>query len=174
MIVNVWRSIDRSAVISRMPLAVLDCTTVMPEDLFTVELIFKVLFPLLMRYIDTDGNGSSEPTGFMAMSTIYLLYMRLWQDRVGENLALDDVPAHQWYFYPKMQFNEALMFKTFDNNKDTSMTGRYCIHSAFIDPSTTPEDPMRQSIEVRVLAIFDEEIGGIGDCVTTTGASDHA
>lgn len=40
-IVNVWRSISRTAPVARMPLAMLDCSTTTPEDYFKVELIFE-------------------------------------------------------------------------------------------------------------------------------------
>jgi len=118
MIVNVWRNISREAPVKRMPLALVDCTSVGAEDTFTVELVFK--------------------------------------DRVGENLALDQKQEHRWCYFPDMEFEEALLFKTFDNVDDGDVTGRYTIHSAFDDPTTRPEDPTRESIEVRVLAIFPE------------------
>eukprot|EP00927_Polykrikos_kofoidii_P068886 TRINITY_DN6423_c0_g2_i2.p1 TRINITY_DN6423_c0_g2~~TRINITY_DN6423_c0_g2_i2.p1 ORF type:complete len:341 (-),score=72.42 TRINITY_DN6423_c0_g2_i2:353-1375(-) len=116
-IVNVWRNISRDAPVKRMPLAVMDCTSVVEkEDLFTVELIFK--------------------------------------DRVGENLALDEKPYHRWFFYPEMKFEEAILFKTFDSSDSPEHSGRFTIHSAFDDPRTKAEDPTRESIEVRVVAIF--------------------
>jgi hypothetical protein len=40
-IVNVWRNISKEAPVKRMPLAVLDCTTVKDDDLFVVDLVFK-------------------------------------------------------------------------------------------------------------------------------------
>merc|ERR1712050_215523 len=118
MIVNVWRNISREAPVKRMPLAMVDCTSVEPQDLFKVDLVFK--------------------------------------DRVGENLALDQKREHRWCFFPDMQFEEALLFKTFDNVTDKDVTGRFTIHSAFDDPTTKPMDPTRESIEVRVVAIFPE------------------
>merc|ERR1719440_603848 len=108
-----------------MPLALVDCTTVAPEDMFTVQLVFK--------------------------------------DRVGENLALDVKDSHKWCYFSDMVFNEAILFKTFDNTKDDSVTGRYTIHSAFDDPTTKPEDPARESIEVRVVAIMPADGDGKGD-----------
>jgi hypothetical protein len=117
MIVNVWRNTSRLAPVKRMPLGVMDCSSVNDEqDLFTVDLVFK--------------------------------------ERVGENLGLDDRPAHRWCYFPEMEFTEALLFKTFDSLKAPEITGRMCIHSAFNDPTTKPDDPTRESIEVRVLAIF--------------------
>merc|ERR1719373_102371 len=104
-----------------MPLALVDCTSVGPNDTFPVELIFN--------------------------------------DRVGENLALDHKQEHRWCYFPSMEFEEALLFKTFDNVDDSSVTGKFTIHSAFDDPTTSPEDPKRESIEVRVLAIFPEASG---------------
>ena len=113
-IINVWRNIAPSPV-ARMPLAVVDCSTVAPADLFSVHLMFT--------------------------------------DRVGENLALEPRPEHRWAYFPQMQRNEAMLFKTFDS-LDAPGLARSTIHSAFDDPATPLGAPARESIEVRVLAIF--------------------
>merc|ERR1712048_1426928 len=76
----------------------------------------------------------------------------VFKDRVGENLALDVGEEHRWYYYPQMEFEEALLFKTYDSTQDEGLA-RFCIHSAFDDPLTKEDDPVRESIEVRVLAI---------------------
>lgn len=82
----------------------------------------------------------------------------VFKERTGENLALDDIPAHRWCYFPEMRFDEALLFKTFDSLEAPEITGRMCIHSAFDDPATKQEDPTRESIEVRVLAIFPSSV----------------
>lgn len=68
----------------------------------------------------------------------------------GLNMAYN--PRHEWYYYPDMQPDEALMFRLFDTaNADWQMSG----HTAFIDPTAKPGSPKRQSFEVRTIAILD-------------------
>jgi hypothetical protein len=69
----------------------------------------------------------------------------------GLNMAFN--PRHRWYYFPFMQPDEALVFRLFDTgNPEWKMTG----HSAFIDPTSDPASPKRQSFEVRTIAVFDE------------------
>ena len=80
----------------------------------------------------------------------------VFNDRVGENQGIDARPdAHHWQYFPAMAHDEALLFKTFDS--DESSPARFTMHTAFDDPTTQPSDPTRESIEVRVLAIFGPE-----------------
>jgi len=68
----------------------------------------------------------------------------------GLNMAYN--PGHEWYYYPDMQPDEALMFRLFDTgNPDWKMSG----HTAFVDPTSKPGSPKRQSFEVRTIAILD-------------------
>jgi hypothetical protein len=50
-----------------------------------------------------------------------------------------------------MEANEAMLLKCFDS--DTTRA-RFTAHSAFDDPTTPPDAPPRESIEVRTLAFF--------------------
>lgn len=69
----------------------------------------------------------------------------------GLNMAFN--PGHEWYYYPDMQPDEALVFKLYDTaDPDWQMTG----HTAFEDPTSEPGSPKRQSFEVRTIAVFDE------------------
>ena len=61
-------------------------------------------------------------------------------------------PKHRWYYYPHMQPDEVLAFALFDTgDPDWHMTA----HTAFEDPTSTPNSPKRLSYEVRTIAIFD-------------------
>jgi hypothetical protein len=51
-----------------------------------------------------------------------------------------------------MQRGELLVFKTFDSQKDGR--ARWTAHAAFDDPTSPPDAPPRESIEVRSLAFF--------------------
>jgi hypothetical protein len=77
---------------------------------------------------------------------------RVYPDRVGEVYHCGYNPEHRWYYFPKMQRDEAIVFKTFDSAKDGR--ARWTAHSAFDDPTSPPDAPPRESIEMRTLAFF--------------------
>jgi hypothetical protein len=74
------------------------------------------------------------------------------EERIGElQVALHD-DTHRWFYYPDMQMDEALLFKTFDS--DTDGRTRFTIHSSFEDPNAPADAPPRESIESRCLVFF--------------------
>ncbi len=77
---------------------------------------------------------------------------RKYPDRVGEIYHITYNPDHRWFYFPNMQRNEALVFKTYDSEKDGR--ARWTAHAAFDDPTSPPDAPARESIEVRTLAFF--------------------
>ncbi len=58
----------------------------------------------------------------------------------------------RWYYFPRMQMDEALLFKTFDSETDGRT--RFTIHSSFPDPTAPPDASPRESIETRCLVFF--------------------
>lgn len=81
-----------------------------------------------------------------------LVAERRYPHRVGQTYRLKYNPAHRWYYFPRMQRDEALVFKVYDSGKDGR--ARFTPHTSFDDPSTPPGAPPRQSIEARALAFF--------------------
>jgi hypothetical protein len=77
---------------------------------------------------------------------------RRYPHRVGETYQLLHNPAHRWYYYPRMQRDEALVFKTYDSPADGR--ARFVPHTSFDDPSAPPDAPPRRSIEARAFAFF--------------------
>jgi hypothetical protein len=77
---------------------------------------------------------------------------RRYPDRVGEIYHIAYNPAHRWYYFPNMRRNEALVFKTYDSARDGR--ARWTAHAAFDDPTSPPDAPQRESIEIRALAFF--------------------
>ncbi len=77
---------------------------------------------------------------------------RVYPNRVGEVYHSTFNPAHRWYYFPKMQRNEAMVFKCFDSLKDGR--ARWTAHCAFDDPASPVDAPPRESIEMRTLAFF--------------------
>jgi len=74
------------------------------------------------------------------------------EERIGElQVALHD-PGQRWYYFPEMQMDEALLFKTFDSATDGRT--RFTIHTSSIDPGAASSAPPRESIETRCLVFF--------------------
>jgi hypothetical protein len=89
-------------------------------------------------------------------------------DRIGENYFAKHSDGHQWFFYPKLTRDEALLIKQWDSagelarSKGASADAvspdvpcTFSFHSAFEDPTTPPDAPERWSIEVRCVALYD-------------------
>jgi hypothetical protein len=77
---------------------------------------------------------------------------RRYPDRVGQTSAITWNSDHRWYWFPHMRPDEALVFKTFESEKDGR--ARFTAHTAFEDPTTPPHARPRESIEIRALAFF--------------------
>jgi hypothetical protein len=75
-----------------------------------------------------------------------------YPDRIGETYAVTYNPRHRWFYFPDMQADEALFIKCFDSARDGR--ARISVHTAFDDPTTAPNAPPRESIEVRMFAFF--------------------
>jgi hypothetical protein len=74
------------------------------------------------------------------------------KDRIGELQVAQHDPRQRWYYFPEMQMDEALLFKTFDSATDGRT--RFTIHSSFGDPGAPDNAPSRESIETRCLVFF--------------------
>jgi len=77
---------------------------------------------------------------------------RRYPNRIGQTYAITYNPAHAWYWFPRMQRNEALVFKVFDSMKDGR--ARWSAHTAFEDPTSPANARPRESIEIRTMAFF--------------------
>jgi len=78
---------------------------------------------------------------------------RRYKDRTGVVYQIAHNPSHQWFYFPQMTRDEALVFKVFDS--DTGKPSRFTAHSAFDDPATPANAPPRESIETRTFAFWD-------------------
>jgi hypothetical protein len=83
----------------------------------------------------------------------FILVQRRYKYRTGEVYHIAYHPAHVWYWFPRMQRHEALVFKVFDT--DQEVPTRFTAHSAFDDPTSPEGAPARESIETRTFAFWD-------------------
>ena len=88
---------------------------------------------------------SIAPADLVASDLVY-------RDRVGEVYAIAYNPTHRWFYFPQMQPNEALLIKCFDSAEDGR--ARFAAHTAFDDPTSPPDAPPRESIELRTLVFY--------------------
>jgi hypothetical protein len=73
----------------------------------------------------------------------------VYPDRVGEVYSVRYSPRHRWFYVPDMQPDEALLLKCFDSATDGR--ARFTPHTAFQDPTASPDVRPRESIELRAL-----------------------
>jgi len=73
----------------------------------------------------------------------------IYPNRDGENYTVKYNPNHRWFYFPEMTADEALLLKCYDSATDGRT--RFVPHTAFIDPTTPPDAPSRESIELRTL-----------------------
>ena len=75
-----------------------------------------------------------------------------YPDRTGETYSITYNPNQRYYYFPKMEPDEAVLIRCFDS----ALAGpsRFSAHTGFDDPETPADAPPRESIEVRTLVFF--------------------
>jgi hypothetical protein len=112
---------------------------------FAVVNVWKPLHgPVLEAPLAFCDARGIEPGDLVATDLRYV-------DRVGEIYSLTWNAKHRWYYYSKMQTDEALLLKCYDSDPDRA---RFTAHSAFDLPDTPTGAPARESIEVRTLVFW--------------------
>jgi hypothetical protein len=77
---------------------------------------------------------------------------RRGEDRTGELQVALHQPEQRWYYYPRMNRDEVLLFKTYDSALDGRT--RFTPHSSCKDPRAPADAPPRESLETRCLLFF--------------------
>lgn len=75
-----------------------------------------------------------------------------YANRTGEIYMLRHSPRHRWCYASALEPHEALVFKQYDSRTDG--VARFTPHSAFDQP-VHPATPLRESIEARVLVVYE-------------------
>jgi len=79
----------------------------------------------------------------------------LYPDRAGEIYSITYNPNQRYYYFPRMQPDEAVLIRCFDSAPDGPH--RFSAHTGFDNPETPADAPTRESIEVRTLVFFPPE-----------------
>ena len=80
----------------------------------------------------------------------FKLYLR-YRDRTGENYVLNGRDEHKWWYFPGMEKDQVIVLKTYESDEQRA---RFVGHSAFTDPTSKPDAPMRESVEIRTFCFF--------------------
>ena len=75
-----------------------------------------------------------------------------YPDRTGETYSITYNPNQRYYYFPKMQADEAVLIRCFDSAPEGA--ARFSAHTGFDDPTSPPDAPPRESLEVRTLVFF--------------------
>ena len=118
---------------------------------------FKKRWAIIQIWRPIRGDVMMDPLGICDGRSIprqgFIRVERRYKDRTGEVYHIAHNPAHEWFWFPRMTRNEALVFKVFDS--DEHMPSRFTAHSAFDDPATPANAPSRESMETRCFAFFE-------------------
>ncbi|MBV8119510.1 MAG: methyltransferase, partial [Alphaproteobacteria bacterium] len=75
-----------------------------------------------------------------------------YPDRTGETYSITYNPNQRYYYFPRMQPDEAVLIRCYDSALHGA--ARFSAHTGFDDPTTPPDAPPRESLEVRMLVFF--------------------
>jgi hypothetical protein len=119
------------------------------EDLLSRRVVFinvwKPINVVEERPLAMCDTTSTTPEDF------FKLHLR-YRDRNGENYVMRYSSKHKWWYFPKMKPEQVILLKTYDS--ETDGRARFVGHSAFEDPTSPPDAPTRESIEIRTIAFF--------------------
>jgi hypothetical protein len=130
-----------------------DCFAADPDE---AEKLLQRRFAIVNVWRSIAGPVLNHPLVMCDATTVRpadLVSMeRRADERIGELQVALHHPDQRWYYYPEMQMDEALLFKTFDSATDGR--ARFTIHSSVVDPTAPADAPPRESIETRCLVFF--------------------
>jgi hypothetical protein len=110
-----------------------------------VNLWRSIRHPVLDAPLALCDARSADPADLVASDIFY-------PDRQGEIYQAMHNPTHRWSYFPSMTRDEVLVFKQFDSGPGP--LARYTPHAAFEHPAATAATPLRESMEIRCLLIY--------------------
>lgn len=126
---------------------------ILPDE---AEELLKNRFAIVQVWRAIRNPIESDPLGICDARSLaehdLVISERRYPNRVGQTYQIAYNPDHDWYYFPQMTRDEAMVFKVYDSATDGR--ARFTAHSAFADPTTPPDAAPRESIEMRTMAFF--------------------
>ncbi|KAI9689615.1 MAG: hypothetical protein M1822_010267 [Bathelium mastoideum] len=120
------------------------------EDLLSRRVAFINVWKPIRSVVEERPLAMCDVTS-SSSEDFFKLYLR-YRDRNGENYVMQHSPNHKWWYFPKITPEQVVLLKTYES--ETDGRARFVGHSAFLDPTTQPNAPTRESIEIRTIVFF--------------------
>ena len=120
------------------------------QDLLSRRVAFFNVWKPIRRAVEEHPLAMCDVTSSPS-EDFFKLHLR-YRDRNGENYVMRHNPRHKWWYFPKMTPEQVILLKTYDSSEDGR--ARFVGHSAFDDPTSRPDAPYRESVEIRTIAFF--------------------
>lgn len=105
--------------------------------------------------VDDWPLGLMDARSLSATDCHPTLLWRQGHDFRGSTMFITHHSSQQWCFLEKQDTHEITIIKIWDNG---NVAAKCCAHCAFEDPRTSSHAPLRESIEVRCLVFYDEDL----------------
>lgn len=120
------------------------------EDLLSRRVAFFNVWKPIRRVVEEKPLAMCDVTT-SPMDDFFKLHLH-YREREGENYVMKYSPEHKWYYFPKITPEKVILLKTYDS--ETDGRARFVGHSAFDDPTSPPDAPFRESVEIRTMAFY--------------------
>lgn len=120
------------------------------EELLTRRVAFFNVWKPIHRVVEERPLAMCDCNS-APMDDFFKLYLR-YRDRTGENYVMRHSNKHKWWYFPKITPNQVILLKTYESENDGR--ARFVGHSAFQDPTSPPDAPIRESVEIRTICFY--------------------
>jgi hypothetical protein len=120
------------------------------EDLLSRRVAFINIWKPIHNKVEERPLAMCDVTSSSAADFVKLILH--YRDRTGENYVMRYSPSHKWWYFPGMTTEQVIFLKTFDSEADGR--ARFVGHTAFDDPTSSPDAPIRESVEIRTMAFY--------------------
>lgn len=120
------------------------------EDLLSRRVAFFNVWKPIRRTVEERPLAMCDVES-TPQDDFFKLHLR-YRDRNGENYVMRYGEGHRWWYFPGMTPEQVVLLKTYES--ETDGRARFVGHTAFEDPTSPKDAPMRESVEIRTIAFF--------------------
>ncbi len=126
---------------------------ILPDE---ADTLLERRFAIINVWRSINGSISNYPLTLCDARTVsaddLIEVERKSAERIGAIQLSRHSTNHRWIYFPNMQMDEAILFKTYDSATDGRT--RFTIHSSFDDPNAPADAAPRESMETRCFVFF--------------------